>query len=337
MRNSIFSLVAGLLSVLGFVASACSGTSPEAAPPTVTLVPATATPLAVTATPLPPTATPMPLTAPSAQATNTAGGIASSSSIFGAALAKLKNATAYRVELETTGKGSLGLGSAETPAPNTTPLPPANQEVTMISMEGEVNGANSHFKLQGLFAAFLGVEPNKSIEVITIGDKSYIHGPIPLLGAAEDKWYQLDSGEASVAKPPLTPGSFLESFTLTNANASEFKKTATEGLDNRSCDVYSGDKSVIQKAFKDVTQATGGEDLSSVDSAEFQFWICDDGFLHQIRMSLEGHEKDKPDQKSSFLIQMHIYDMGTDIKIEAPPNAEPLKMPSFFTAGTPTP
>lgn len=337
MRKHILSLVIGVLGVLGFIASACSVTSPETAPPTVTLVPATATPLPATATPLPPTAPPQPPAATPVPATQPAGGSASSGSIFGAALAKLKSATSYRVELETTGKGSLGLGAEATPAPNTTPPPPANQEVTMISMEGEVNAGNSHFKLQGLFAAFLGVDPDKSIEVITVGDKSYIHGPIPLLGAAEDKWYQLDAGEASVAKPPLTPGSFLESFTLTDANASEFKKTGTEGLDNRSCDVYSGDKSVIQKAFKDVTQATGGEDLSAVDSAEFQFWICDDGLLHQIRMSLEGHEKDKPDQKSSFLIQMHIYDMGSDIKIEAPPNAEPLKMPSFFSAGTPTP
>jgi hypothetical protein len=34
---------------------------------------------------------------------------------------------------------------------------------------------------------------------------------------------------------------------------------------------------------------------------------------------------------------MHIYDIGADVKIEAPSNAELLKMPSFINLGTPTP
>jgi hypothetical protein len=339
MKGSAFCLVIGLLTLIAFVASACSGTAPDLAPPTVTPIQAVATPMPPTATPVraASTSTPVLPTVGPVPATSTSGGGASTGSIFSAALEKAKDATSYRVDMQTTGKGAFGSGGPETPAPNVTPLPPANQELTMISMHGEVNGTNSHFRLQGLFAAFLGVDPTKSLEVITVGDKSYIHGPVALLGASEDKWYELPADESSVAKPPLTPGSFLESFTLSGVNASEFKKTGTESLDDRSCDVYSGDKSLIEKAFKDVGQATGGQDLSSIDSAEFKFWICDDGYLHQIRMAVEGHETDKPDQKNSFVVQMHLFDLGADIKIEAPSNAEPLKMPSFINPGTPTP
>jgi hypothetical protein len=322
MRRYRFRLLLGIFTLLAFLASSCAST-PSSSPP------ASATAVPPTATPLPPTATQAPTASPSGGTTSTAGS-------FGTALDKVKGATAYRVDMQVTASGNFGLSAGETPAPNSTPAP-ANQEMTMVSLQGEVSGQDSHFSLQGIFAAFLGADPSKPIEVITAGGKSYIHGPATLLGANEDKWYELPAEESSVAKPPLTPGSLLDSFSASGLNPNEFQKTGTESLDNHSCDVYSGDKASIEKTFKNLGQATGGAALSSIDSADFRFWVCDDGFLHQVRMAIQGHAQDKPDQKGSFLMQMHIHDIGTDIKIEAPANAEPLKMPSLPSLETPTP
>ena len=330
MKSNSIRLFIGLFACLTFVATGCSSISPVLAPLTPSPIPATATLIPAEPTAVPPTSTPLPTAPPS-------GAITSATGIFGAALEKAKSATAYRLELQVTGNGNLGLTGDVTPAANVTPVAPANEEITMISMKGEVTGQESHLSLQGLFAAFLGVDPSKSLEVVTVGGKSYVHGPAAFIGANEDKWYELPTGESSVAEPPLTPNSLLESISATGLDPNDFKKTNTESLDNHSCDVYTGDQATIEKTFKSVGQAAGAGDWSSIDSADFKLWICDDGFLHQFRMAITAHSQDQPDQKGSFLVQMHIYDFGANIKIEAPTDAEPLKVPSILNLGTPTP
>jgi hypothetical protein len=322
--------VIGLFALIALASGGCSVTTPA-------LTPSTAVPAAATSTPVPATATTVPPTNPPAATSLPSGTSLSASGTLGLALEKAKGASVYRVDMQVTGKGNFGLGGPATPEPNATPPTPTDQEVTLVSMQGEVNGKDSHLTLQGLFAAFLGIDPTKSLEVISTGDKYYIHGPVALLGANEDKWYELPAGESSVATPPLTPNSFLDSFTSTGLDPKDFQKTSTESFDNRQCDVYSGDKVVIDKIFKSVGQAAGAGNWSTIDSAEFKFWICDDGFLHQLRLAAAGHSQEQPDQKGSFLMQMHVYDFGTNIKIEAPANAELLNMPSFINLGTPTP
>lgn len=325
MNRRKCSQVGLLLSLSGLITllvSACGGTTPVS-------ISGTQTPFTATASPLPPTNTPLPTTV--GYATPSAAGNA-----FGSAVEKAKSATSYRLEMEISGKGDLGLTGSETPSSDATPSASPNQDITLMSMKGEVNGQSAHFVLKGLFAAFLGVDPAKSLELISVGDKSYVHGPVPLIGATEDKWYVVPANQASVAKPPLTPDTFLSSFTTSGLNPNDFQKTGTESLDNLSCDVYSGDRAAIDKAFKSLGQSTGGADLSSIDTAEFKFWICDDGFLHQIRMNVAGHSPDKPDQKGSFLLLMHVSDIGSNIDITAPQNAEELIVPSGETQ-TPIP
>ncbi len=325
-----------LLMLLALLASACSGGAPAALQPTEVQSIPTATP-APTNTPVPPTDTPVPPTqTPAAVATTALSGNASGlSGIFGSALDKAKAATVYRVDMQMSARGAFGALSQEG-----TPAPAVNQDVPLFSINGEVKDQDSHFKMQGFIAAFLGADPTKGLEVTTVGSKAYIHGPVPMLGATEDKWYEMPASQASAVKPPLTSQSFLDSLTQSGMNPNDFKKTGTETLDNQSCDVYTGDKDAVMKAFQDVGKAAGGTGDSNqvIDTADFKFWICSDGFMHQVRLSVEGHDKTKPDQKGSFLMLLHLSDLnGSDIQIQAPANAEPLKMPSFLNLGTPTP
>ncbi len=312
-----------VLSSLVVLIAACGG-SPAPEVPTATPLPPTPTPVTPTATPVPPTATPLPT--PAATAT---GGGASAGGSLADALSKAKEATAYRVDLQMTTQGSLNpLGG--TPEAEATPL-----DLPLITMKGDVNGLDSHVTLQGLFAGLLGVDPNKGLEMITVEGKTYIHGPVPLLGAAEDKWYELPAEQAAAAQPPLHPSTLLESFTSSGMKPEDFQKSGTETLDNRSCDVYSGDKETVVKAFQSASEATGQADgsLENLDTAELKFWVCDDGYVHQTRMFVEGSSKDKPNEKGSFLLLMHLTDIGANITIQPPPNASPLEVPSF---GLPT-
>ncbi len=275
---------------------------------------------APTATPVPPTDVPTavpPTSTPTPAASGEGGTLLD-------ALSKVKAATAYRVDLSINGKGNFaGAGG---------PTPEAGAEdklITLIVMKGEVNGKDAHFTLQGILTSFLGIEPDKTFEVISSDGEAYLKGPVPLLGANEEKWYKAPANAASVAQPPLTPGSFLESFGETGINPNDFKLSGTEALDGKNCQVFAGDKSAVINAFNKLGGATGAtqEDLDSIDNAEFKFWVCDDGYLHQVKMLIEGHEKDKPDQKGSFEILMKIMDFDADIKITPPVDAIPLQIP----------
>lgn len=292
-----------LLGIITAFVISCAAPAPTATP-----VPPTDVPTAI-----PPTQVPTPTPASSGE-----GGTLLD------ALSKVKAAVAYRVDLSINGKGNFaGAGG---------PTPEAGAEdklITLIVMKGEVNGKDAHFTLQGILTSFLGIEPDKTFEVISSDGEAYLKGPVPLLGANEEKWYKAPANAASVAQPPLTPGSFLESFGETGINPNDFKLSGTETLDGKNCQVFAGDKSAVINAFNKLGGATGAtqEDLDSIDNAEFKFWVCDDGYLHQVKMLIEGHEKDKPDQKGSFEILMKIMDFDADIKITPPADAIPLEIP----------
>lgn len=306
-RRHMFGMIVSILVLAGVVA--CGG-SPEP-----------------TATPVPPTVTPTvaPTTAPPPAAAAESGTLQS-------ALSRVKAATAYRVDLSITGKGNFAAAGGPTPAPGH-----ENDPITLVIMKGEIDGKDAHFTLQGMLTAFLGIEADRPFEVISSNGVAYIKGPVPLLNATEAKWYQAPPEAAQVAQPPLTPSSFLESFGESGINPGDFKKSGTESLESQTCDVYSGDKAAVVNAFSKLGGATGAtqEDLDSIDNAEFKFWVCGDGYLHQVKMLIEGHDKNQPDQKGSFEVLMKISDFDSNIQITAPTDAVPLPMPT--AAATPVP
>lgn len=279
-----------------------------------------------------PTATLVPTTVPATQAPTVAAPAAESGALLDS-LNQVKAAKSYRVNLQVTAEGGFAGITGPTPVPGTASTP-----VTLVQMTGEVNEKDAHFTIQGLFMSNLGIEPDQPFEVISHGGNAYLKGPVPLLGAMEEIWYKAPAQAAGVAQPPLTPGAFLESFGETGINPGDFAKAGTESLDGKTCEIYSGDKSAVVNAFTRLGGASGAtqEDLDSIDSAEFKFWVCDDGFLHQVKMGIVGHEKEKPEEKGSFEIFMKISDFNTDIQITPPADAKLLELPDLSTPPAPT-
>ncbi len=295
------------------------------------------TPAEPTATPVPPTLPPtevptavVPTQAPTQPPAPAAGG-----GTLQDALTKVKTAMSYRVDLSITGKGNFASAGGPTPNANA-----PDQPMTLIVMKGEVDSKDAHFQLQGILTSFLGLPPEQVFEVISVDGEAYLKGPVPLLGATEAKWYKAPAQAASVAEPPLTPGAFLDSFGEAGINPNDFKLSGNESLDGKTCEIYAGDKSVVLNAFSKLGGATGAtqEDLDSIDNAEFKFWVCDDGYLHQVRMLIEGHDKNNVEQKGAFEIVMKINDFDADIVITPPPDAIPLNLPTPpAPEATPTP
>lgn len=324
-RVPIPGLVLGMVSMVALLLG-CSSPAPTATP-----LPPTAPPTEV----IQPTATSEPTTVPATANAAAAGGGALSD-----ALAQVKAAASYRVNLSISGQGNFVVAQG---GPTPDPSQP-NKPVTLVTMQGEVNGQDAHFTLQGLLTSFLGIDPAKPFEVISSGGKAYLRGPVPLLGANQDKWYVAPEQAAQVAQPPLTPGSFLDSFGQAGINPADFKPSGAEALDGKSCTIYAGDKSAVVNAFNKLGGQTGATqaDLNSIDNAQFKFWVCDDGYLHQVQMLIEGHDKNKPDQTGSFEILMKITDFNSNITITPPTGAEQLQLPAppageFGATPSPTP
>ncbi|HWQ11654.1 MAG TPA: hypothetical protein VNL77_02575 [Roseiflexaceae bacterium] len=312
---------------LAALLTACGG-QPAAAPtaaPTSTPAP-TDTP-APTNTPVPtdtpaPTNTPAPTDTPIPAAGAAGGGAAQA---INAGLEKVKDASAYRVSIQMDASGDLGLGAPEVAQ---------GGPLQLIAMEGEVAGADSHVTLKGVLSAFMGADPEQGLELITAGGKSYVRGPAPLLGATEAKWYELPQDGSSPASS-LRSDAIVGGLTEANMDLSGFQEAGEEELDGQRCQVYTGDKEATIKAFEQVGSQglPGPQSFAEVRRAELRFWICEDGYFHQLVLDTEGVPEGQ-ETPVAYTLTMRLYDFDADITVEAPEDAAKLETPAL---GLPTP
>lgn len=317
MKKSILRAVGALFLTLAL--AACGGeapagtsatTAPAAEPTTVS--PTEVPPTEVPPTEVPPTPTPRPSL--------------SAEEAIAAAREKSKQVESYQLEMKMTMQGALGEG-----VPGVDP----NQEIEAINLSGKFDGQNSHFTMKGFFAAFLGVEPDQGLEVISFDGQSYIRGPVPMLGATEDKWYIADESQSSIAEPPLNTGDMLEG--LDEANLAGLVSDGQEQLDGQQCDVFSGGKEVTLKLLEGAGSSTTTTDMfEEVEDASTKIVICEDGYLHQMGFAVNGTAKDQPDQQASLAMTMRLFDFDGDFTISAPEGAAKLETPQF-TLPTTTP
>ncbi len=227
------------------------------------------------------------------------------------ALEKTDSANSYRLQMDASASGSLAERSSN------------QNQVVLLSMTGEASGADSHFVMKGLAIAMLTTDPAKALEFASVGGRSYVKGPMPLLGAKENKWYVLPPGQSPLRESP----SNLYSLFDTRGGKSSIAKGAAEKLDGHVCDVYVGDKNAALAAFinlggaSQLSASSSARLRESISSAEFKLWICDDGYLHQMRISFDGADQSQNNQRYNFKMLVHLFDFGTKISIVTPANA----------------
>lgn len=242
-----------------------------------------------------------------------------------AAWSKTQTAQTYRVEVKVTMTGNLS------------DLPPAWQTVQGVPMLGftaAVNGQDVHLKIYGLLAMLFTSNPTQAFEILKVGNKTYIHGPAPLFGAPEARWY-VTTGQSDLA---FNPNEMLESPDNPTIDWAGFQKTITEMLDGRRCDVYVGDQNAMTKLL-DAVKMRGGQNKNTLDniiSASTKLWACDDGYLHQIWANLEGRTSAQSSEKVGLEMYVHIWDYNARIQLTPPSDAEPLQGLFNFSMATPT-
>lgn len=313
---NVLVLCVGAVIVLDALTPASTVVSVPTAIPVVQLVPATSAPSIA-----PPTPT---LVIPPATPTSPHTGA------ILAALSKAGSATSYRMEFTMTVRG--GLGGAGTPT--------KDQELTMLNVSGELSGKDSQVTMRGLAAAALSGDPNRPVEMISAAGKNFIHGPVPLLGAKENRWYVLPAGQAT-SYSSASPNEFLSIFAGKESELGKLSPFGSETLDGLKCQVYSADKNAAISAFMSLSPNTflSQGDLSLLQAspvdAEYRVWTCSDGYFHQLVMGMSGKDSQRASQSVSIRMVLRFRDFGKSIKITPPASAIPAANP-FEPTVTPT-
>lgn len=306
--------------VMALMLAAC-GAGPTPAPPTSTPLP-TSTP-----TPIPTPTTEPTATTAAAAAGNTGGSVSLLTALTNAQAAKT-----YKVAIDLTGKGAA-LSSL-------TGITDTEKEVALLNMTGEFSGLDGHYVLKGMLSAFIGADPNVGLEGLQVGGKSYLKGPVAMLGAKEAKWYVVEGDAAQAIKPPLQASDLFSGLSKSDIDLSAIKKTGSESFDGKPCDLFTADKETTMKVFSgmNASGALGAGSLTDVQAADATFAVCDDGFLHRIQLSVTSGDPSKPEQKMVTNMLVHMYDFDVPVTLAAPEGAEPLKVdvPGAETA-TPQP
>jgi hypothetical protein len=152
--------------------------------------------------------------------TKSSGAQPSAGNLFADAVNKSKSATKYRVEFAWI-FGGMEQGKY--------------QETSFFDMSGEVDGANSHFVSKGGLLAMLAGGKDTPVEFIEAGGKSYVKGMGILPGLDPKVWYITDESSFSSFKDFAKPDDFRN---YAGGKDSDFKKTRSESLDGKSCDVW---------------------------------------------------------------------------------------------------
>jgi Bacterial SH3 domain len=247
--------------------------------------------------------------------------------ILMAALTKTALAPAYQLELTMSIKGMPPEAAAlfGNPAPG--------QEVSLVDLAGKRRGKDMHITLKGALMTFFGLDPAARLELIEAGGKSYVHGPAPMFGATEHKWYVIDGPPSSESFMKSLQSGVNQTFdynSLKTIDLSFFTILGKQALHGQQCEVYgSTDKNAIVKALKSAATTAPASDLDQIDTAEIKFWVCDDGYFHQAWVSIDGTTPDRPNEKVGLRIRLSLFDYNGSFTITAPSNPARLEQPQL--------
>ena len=233
-----------------------------------------------------------------------------------AALKKSRAATAMQFEMDFSMEGDFG---SNVPAEYI-----QDGRARMFTMTAKTKNRDSHIILSGMLAGMLGANSARGIEFINVNRQTYIRGPIPLMGIPDDKWY-VASGANQSASGELNPDDIMSGVTDVDWNA--ISKIGTERLDNVDCDVYYADQTSTLRGLESLggnpNDFSSDFDAANIEKAETKFWLCKDGYFHQMLLQLQAKNKRASSETVGMFIKIHMYDFDGSFEITPPDNAIP--------------
>jgi hypothetical protein len=201
----------------------------------------------------------------------------------------------------------------------TTTVTTSVQQTNALSVESDVSEKSAHIFMKGLVAVLMTGSSDKAIELLVVDGKTFIKGPLPRLKANEEKWYIM-SAQQNLEQGTVKP------TTLADLDTTAIKKTSSEALDGRRCDVFTGAKQVALELLQlgGLSQLQQQLGQAQLDDASIAIWACSDGYIHQMVVVLDIHDTKNASNKATIRVTEHLSKFGVPVKIQAPENAEPL-------------
>lgn len=191
-----------------------------------------------------------------------------------------------------------------------------SEQNILVQWKGEVRAPDAHYVYS---------DGNvKNAEMIQAGGKAYLKNTT---GTGAPEWFVVP--EAQMAQfLGYSPRASLQELA---GDLSYYQKSETSALDGLQCDVYVQDKRAVASTFIGMLgQRVPPSDQAAAlfDKAELKVWICPDGYMRQLQMTLQLTPQGTQTAGVGVDFLTHMYDLDQDITIEAPTNVGPLPLPS---------
>lgn len=244
------------------------------------------------------------------------------------AFAKFVQAKSFRMN----SKSEVSALFFEAQLPNDT-----REKILIFDARVGQNGADSLYALKGFVASFIGLfsgfDPeSEALDILSLGDTVYMRGKLEK--ETQARWYKLSAQDAQGTT--TTPTNFLMPMTSATYGDNAFSKTGVETIGSQACDVFTGSRAAFDAVFPQIAKSAllnpETVDLTTIDRAEFQVWVCADGNVYRVAYNFDAHSKTDASKKGAFTFDAQLADFGADIQFQAPTDAQ--ELPSLF--GTPS-
>jgi hypothetical protein len=235
-----------------------------------------------------------------------------------AAIDRTKALASYHVTFRMGGTGQSPAGAA--------------QLGDLIHFTGAFNRGDVAFQYGGSGAQ---TGSQGDLEVVTAGGQTYALGPLPLQGVTKAVWYALGTEPPTATQPPLDIARILTMATE-RVQLSDFAPDGEERLHDLACARYRGGLAAALGALDGMGRPTTPEARAAeatpvaermkaqgitFSAAEALVWICPDGYLHQMRVSMTGERKEQPGQPFTLTLEISVADPNGAITITTPVGA----------------
>jgi hypothetical protein len=201
---------------------------------------------------------------------------------------------------------------------------PTDGETPLVEMTQTKYKNDMESTISGVIAAFMGAE--KGMRIRKVAGKSYVFGPVALMGAPTAEWYQITDEQAGTFNAPFEPNGMLQDLVKGEKSEELLKPSGSETIDGQTCEIFIADTEAVLKQDSIV----GGDinkDFAKLEFAEIKLAICEDGFPHLANMQFKGTSKKSPDKPSEVQILMSFKNFNSVKPIEAPSDAKKSENP----------
>jgi SH3-like domain-containing protein len=157
-------------------------------------------------------------------------------------------------------------------------------EITFIDLTATYSGENRTTlqRIDPLFGG--GVYPETGLEILQIDGQYYLHGPVPILGAPQKRWYTDPSLELYL--PTLDQYAPLRDLIQTNLK--QMKAQKDQQIEGLRCKTYTlADRKVAAKALSNVYGGLSQFDDSRIINPALTTAICSDGYVRKVELTFD--------------------------------------------------